>query len=174
METQAFLSQWEGKWFSQRSHYDFAQNVADNHKSELTVEAVTPDATEVVSFCQAHDLKPEAAIALLTMVWDTSVDWGKPKQTGSALYLFFADGDHPSTGKVWRSATKLGAKGHYILGSDESLTFYFEDGPLKIEERLWFASPNLRFRTSLITQNKQFIHSAFYSEIRKLPPTKTE
>ena len=177
METQAFLSQWEGKWFSQRSHYDFAQNIADNHKSELIVEALTADDTEVIALSRDHHLALENAIAIFKMAWDTSVDWGKPKQVGSLVYLFVPEPENSAKGKILRSAPKKGEKslsGHYNLASDESLTLTFEDGTLKMEERIWFASPNLRMRTSLILQNEQFIHSAFYSEIRKLPPTKTE
>jgi hypothetical protein len=177
MEIQDFLTLWEGQWFSQRSNYDFNRNVAESHKSELTIETLAFNHPTVVEFAQSQDIPTSEQILGLQMGWDNSVDWGKPKQTGSLLYLFLPHPEHSHHGQLRRSPLKIGQKalvGKYLFAVDESLTLILEQGPLQIEERLWFASPNLRLRTSLVLQNHQFSHSAFYTEIRKLPPTKTE
>ena len=64
------------------------------------------------------------------------------------------------------------AIGHFLLG-DEALTLTITDGAASFEERLWFASPNLRLRTSLFKQGDGLSTTCFYSEIRKLPPKST-
>ncbi len=172
MDIQTFLSQWAGQWFSQRSHYDFAQQVADNHKSELTVENLVSPGDVLQSLALTPPFTADQILGALKLTWDTSVDWGKPKQTGTQYYVFLAS-DAPHHGQLWRSPARPGEpalQGSYTLNPDESLVFVLNQGDCQIEERHWFASPNLRFRTSLILQNQQFSHSAFYSEIRKLPP----
>lgn len=177
MEIQDFLTLWEGKWFSQRSNYDFASKVAQSHKSELTVQTLTRDHPAVLELCQSHSIQTSQLIGSLQMAWDNAVDWGKPKQTGQLFYLFLASTETPNAGQLWRSPLKTRENplaGKYLFAKDESLTLILENNPVQIEERLWFASPNLRLRTSLVLQDNQFSHSAFYTEIRKLPPTQTE
>lgn len=172
MDIQTFLSQWAGKWFSQRSHYDFSQQVADNQKSELTVETFLSPSAELSSLVQTTPWAADQVLGALKLGWDTSVDWGKPKQTGGQVYLFLT-APTLNHGPLWRSPARPGepaCQGSYTLNHDESLVLVLTQGDFQIEERHWFASPNLRFRTSLILQNQQYSHSAFYSEIRKLPP----
>ncbi|MFM7191977.1 MAG: phycobiliprotein lyase [Microcystaceae cyanobacterium] len=175
MDIHSFLSQCAGQWFSQRSLYDFSQQVADHQKSELTVETLFSAGEEIQSLLQTTPFQADQVVGALKLTWDTSVDWGKPKQTGSQWYLFLAS-EQPNRGQLWRSPTTSGepaGQGSYALNPDESLGFALNLGEFQIEERHWFASPNLRFRTSLILHQDQFSHSAFYSEIRKLPPNPT-
>ncbi|MGH2415086.1 MAG: phycobiliprotein lyase, partial [Microcystaceae cyanobacterium] len=109
--------------------------------------------------------------------WDNSVDSGKTKQIGSSLIVFLPNTDNAHIGKLLRTAnnpqTSLVA-GRYILGNDEALTLMTEDERTYSEERLWFASPNLRLRTSLIKYSGSFSAMAFYSEIRRVPPKPTD
>ena len=59
-----------------------------------------------------------------------------------------------------------------MLAEDEALNLTLEVGDFLMEERIWFASENLRLRTSLIKGNNGYSRTAFYSEIRRLPPQK--
>jgi len=52
------------------------------------------------------------------------------------------------------------------MGDDDALTLMGESETLYSEERLWFASPNLRLRTSTIKQLDGFSTASFCSEIR--------
>ncbi|MFM1841909.1 MAG: hypothetical protein RLZZ490_645, partial [Cyanobacteriota bacterium] len=110
---------------------------------------------------------------VLQLSWDTSVDWGKPKQMGSIYYGFLPDRENPHQGQLWRGTTLPTLPlltGRYHLGEDECLTLNLQDSETLLAERHWYASPNLRLRTSLIQRGNAYSHSAFYSDIRRLPP----
>jgi hypothetical protein len=59
------------------------------------------------------------------------------------------------------------------LGSDDALTLITEYETMSSEERLWFASPNLRMRVSVLKRYGGFSMASFTSEIRTggLKPT---
>lgn len=170
-----FISAWEGKWLSQRTNYNFEQNEAGNDKSDVIVQRCDRQNAMVELLQAKAGFDNEDGMIVLQLSWDTSVDWGKPKQTGSIYYGFLTDGDNGDRGQLWRGSgddTRLFLKGNYHLGSDECLTLNLGDGETKLTERHWYASPNLRLRTSLIQRGEGYSHSAFYSDIRRLPPTK--
>ena len=125
MDIHSFLSQCAGQWFSQRSLYDFSQQVADHQKSELTVETLFSAGEEIQALLQTTPFQADQVLGALKLTWDTSVDWGKPKQTGSQWYLFLASAQ-PNQGQLWRSPTTSGepaGQGSYALNPDESLVF---------------------------------------------------
>ncbi len=169
MELHAYLASWEGKWFSQRTHFNFQDNQAENHKSELTIDLIDLDNPLWGTMIADHKITSDPESFAIKLSWDTSVDWGKPQHKGTILYAFIPP-QHPNQGQLIRLANGSLLMGHYNLAIDESLTFVLGDQNTRIEERLWFASPNLRLRTSLIQLEQQMSYSAFYSEIRKLPP----
>ena len=174
MEVLDFLESCTGKWFSQRTHYNFDQNQAENQKSELTMEKIARGDAELHALCQTFQVNAAETLGGIKTSWETVGDWGATKQKGSVLWLFLPENDEGLTGKLFRSVAKPGSlmlAGNYLLAADESLTLILKSDTVYTEERLWFASANLRLRTNLIQQGDRFSHSAFYSEIRKLPPS---
>jgi phycoerythrin-associated linker protein len=182
MKIEEFIEACAGNWFSLRTSYSLnqTQSVAegsassvDNSKSDLSVESLSSQSQEAIALCQEYQIAPSEVIGGNKISWDNSIDWGKPKQKGSAALVFVANRDNPQTGKLLRqtgTVPKVSSSGRYILGDDEALTLIIEDKKLYLEERLWFASPNLRLRTSLVKTAKGFSTTAFYSEIRKAAP----
>jgi len=172
MEVLTFLESCTGKWLSQRTRYDFDQNDTENQKSELIMERINPGDSELQPLCQAYQVNSAQILGGIKTSWETVGDWGGTKQKGSTLWLFLPDDEAGLKGKLFRSVAKPGSlmlSGRYLLAADESLTLILESDTVYTEERLWFASANLRLRTSLIQQGDRFSYSAFYSEIRKLP-----
>jgi hypothetical protein len=168
-----FITAWEGKWLSQRTNYNFEQDEAANGKSDVTVQCCDNDDANVQLLWTKANLDRAEKAVVLRVSWDTAVDWGKPKQVGAVYYGFLPDGDNADRGQLWRGTTDstlVFLKGDYHLGSDECLTLNLGDGDTHLTERHWYASPNLRLRTSLIQRGKGYSHSAFYSDIRRLPP----
>jgi hypothetical protein len=79
------------------------------------------------------------------------------------------DPDNIHTGKLLREmgyAEKTPVAGRYIMGSDDALTLITEYETMSSEERLWFASPNLRLRVSVLKRFGGFSMASFTSEIR--------
>jgi phycoerythrin-associated linker protein len=174
MNIKTFLNLCTGNWFSQRTNYNMSENVTESGKADLSITAIAPDDSRVTQLCQQHRLEPQASFGGLLYNWDTSVDWGKPKQQGSSFMVFIPDGDSLTEGKLLTNVTpQPGVKsfGTYSLGQDNALTLNIDAGNIIVEERLWFASDNLRLRTTVIkSKTANVTHTTFYSEIRKAPP----
>ena len=80
-----------------------------------------------------------------------------------------ADPENPKEGKLLREmgyAEKAPVAGRYKMGDDEALTLSTEYESMYSEERLWFASPNLRLRNSILKRFGGFSMATFCSEIR--------
>ncbi len=58
--------------------------------------------------------------------------------------------------------------GSYVLAKDEALTLTIDNGAGYWQERIWYASDNLRLRQTLLKQGEDFKIAGFYSEIRKI------
>jgi phycoerythrin-associated linker protein len=173
MALKTFLNLCTGNWFSQRTNYSLSGDKTESGKADLSITMITPNDSRITQICQQHRIDPQNSLGGLLYSWDTSVDWGKPKQQGSSLIVFVPDGENATTGKLLTNVTpKPGVKssGTYILGQDEALTLTIDTGDTNAEERLWFASDNLRLRTTVIKNSTETTHTTFYSEIRKAPP----
>ena len=169
MNLQKFLDLSAGKWFSQRTNYLLGGDKADNSKADITIEAIATDDTRATQLCQKHNLDPSLIVGGTVQSWDNSVDWGKDKQVGSATIVLVSNPDDDRTGKVLRPQDSK-VCGHYALGADEALTLTIDNGEMYAEERQWFASDNLRMRTSLVKYQDGRQQTSFYSEIRRAAP----
>ena len=169
MNIKEFFEQSAGNWFAQRTSYDLQGDKADNSKSDLTITLIDPQDSQVVNLCQQKGISPDLAWQGIQTGWDTSVDWSKPKETGSNLMVVIIDQDNPSQGKIIRSLGRL-FLGSCVIGTDKALTLTVEDEDIYSEERIWFASDNLRMRSSLVKMGNNYSAASFYSEVRKVPP----
>ncbi len=171
MDIQAFLELCVGRWFSQRSSYQFDSQKAESHKSELTVEWLENTDSLFIALCQEYRIDPNQVIGGQKVSWNSSLDFSKQKQIGTATMIVIPDENTPETGKIIQSFQSQPSKqGNYSLGRDEALTLSLEKGDFWLEERVWFASPNLRLRTSLMKGQNGYSRTAFYSEIRRMAP----
>lgn len=173
MDINKFLEQTEGKWFSQRTTYNLLakENSVENSKADLTIEILPPDNPQIINFCQQNRLNSNLILGAIASSWDNSVDWGKPKQQGSSMLTLEKDENNEQIGKIFRVINKPEKKviiGSYILGNDEALTLILQEDNYYIEERIWFASPNLRLRTTLTKNENNCTITSFYSEIKKI------
>jgi hypothetical protein len=104
----------------------------------------------------------------------------KGKRSGSTVLIPVPNPDQPSEGRLLRQMTdaqKAPVMGRYIIGNDHALTMITEYETMYSEERLWFASPNFRLRTSILKDSGGFSMACLYSEIRmgvSQPPKKAE
>lgn len=158
-----------GKWFSQRTshHLDFEPSEAA--KSDLVIEMVDKADPAVVKLCQQYNIDPVLALFGARATWNGSMEQGGKKYAGSTMLVPIADPEKLNEGKLLReldAAEKAPVPGRYMMGDDEALTLITEDETLYAEERLWFASPNLRLRTSVVKRSHGFSMASFCSEIR--------
>ncbi|TVQ54055.1 MAG: phycobiliprotein lyase [Spirulina sp. DLM2.Bin59] len=165
MDIQTFLTQCAGKWFAQRTTYQLIDNQSESSKSELVIEGLAPDAAPVQALCAEGNVTEDQVWAGLAIHWDNHVDWGQTPEKGSTTLALAATEPHAPQGQLLRAGLGVG---RYVLAADESLLLTVDQGERTYEERIWFASENLRFRTVTITEGNAVAQTAFYSEIRRM------
>lgn len=166
MDILEFLELCVGNWFSQRSSFHLEEQQGTSDKSELSITWLSADEPDVIKLCETHKIDAKSSLGGHQLQWDTACDWGKPKKIGSGLMIFVPNEEKSTTGSLLsRGYDKTG---HYELQTDESLYLSLNSPEISIEERIWFVSPNLRFRTSIVKNTQSLSRTAFYSEIRKL------
>jgi hypothetical protein len=175
MDIQEFFEQSAGKWFSQRTSHHLAFKQAENGKSNITIEMLSADDSEVAKLCQQYDINPQLALCGARVTWDGMMEWDgdgdadKEQHKGSTVLVPVPDPDKPNEGQLLREmgyAEKAPVAGRYIMGSDDALTLITDYETMYSEERLWFASPNLRLRTSILKRFGGFSMASLSSEIR--------
>ncbi len=169
MNIQEFFELSAGKWFSHRTSHHLAFKQSEDGKSNLTIELLAADHPEVVKLCQQYEVEPTLASCGARVSWDGTMEWDEEKHTGSTVLVSVPDVDNPDQGKLLREmgyAEKTPVAGRYTMGSDQALTLITEYETMSSEERLWFASPNLRMRVSVLKRFGGFSMASFTSEIR--------
>ena len=187
MDIEEFFQRCAGKWFTQRTSHNLTQQKSESDKVTIVAEMVQKDAPDAIALCQQHQLDPACIVGGLRIAPDapkveTRPRFGRavPESSGgddTTLLVLVADAGNPHVGKVLRSnATKKRSSvpSHYVLGGDDSLTLTTVEDSQQMEERLWFASDNLRMRTSLLKQDDGVCIASFFSEIRLGSPPPAE
>ncbi len=173
MDIKKFLELCHGNWFSQRTNYHLDSEKTENSKADIQIELFSGEDSRATKLCQDYQVSPQSSIGAIAQNWDNAPDWGKPKQKGSSLVVLIPNSDNQQEGKILQTIHQVPATsntGCYSLGEDKALTLTIETGELTIEERIWFASDNLRLRTIIAKDAQGKLQTSFYSEIRKAPP----
>lgn len=169
MDIKEFFEQSAGKWFSQRTSHHLAFKQAESGKSDIIIEMLSADDPEVIKLCEQYNVDSQQALCGGRVTWDGTMEWDKEKHQGSTVLVPVPDLDKPNEGQLLREmgyAEKAPVAGRYIMGSDQALTLITEYETMYSEERLWFASPNLRLRTSILKRFGGFSMASLSSEIR--------
>lgn len=165
MDITDFFQQSAGKWVCQRTNHYLQQNLTEGAKADLLVEALPQDDPAVVQICQQQGIDPSLALCGLKMEWKATIDRNPKQQVGSSVVVAVAD-TQPKQGKILSRVGSNVATGSYSIGDDEVLTLTTEKADLHIEERIWFAGPNFRLRSSVMQRTGSPDVATFCSEIR--------
>ncbi|WP_413175566.1 phycobiliprotein lyase [Anabaena azotica] len=169
MNIEEFFELSAGKWFSHRTSHHLAFKQAEDGKSDIVIETLAADHPEVVKLCEQYEVHPSAASCGARVTWKGTMEWDEEKHEGSTVLVTVPDADKPGEGKLLREmgyAEKAPVAGTYKIGEDGALTLITEYETMWSEERLWFASPNLRMRVSVLKRFGGFSMASFTSEIR--------
>lgn len=156
MSLAEFLESCAGKWFSQRTSYRLGapEDWHQSDKTTLFVDFLSADDPDVQALSQGQG----TAIAGLRSRWEAT----PLLKANSSLIIFLAEGDRlirQAGGTTWQGT-------YQFEGNHRGLILQTEQPELSVEERFWFAHPNLRLRTSLMRDRHGLSRSSFYSEIR--------
>jgi hypothetical protein len=169
MDIVEFFELSSGKWFSQRTSHYLISRQSEVGKSDIQIDLLVKTDPALLQLCERHNLDSGLVACGVRLTWNGTMESDQKKITGSVVLVPIADPENPAQGKLLRDTGGTGATllaGRYAIGSDEALTLITEDETMYSEERLWFASPNLRFRSSVLKRSSGFSEASFCSEIR--------
>jgi len=169
MDIVEFFQLSSGKWFSQRTSHILDRKQSAVGKSDLLIDTLSQTDPDVITLCERYDISPTLVLCGIRATSTGTIEGITKKQVGSTILVAIADPAMPNQGKLLQTMSApepIPAVGHYSLGDDEALTLTIESPTIYLEERLWFASPNLRLRTSTLKQSGGFSMASFCSEIR--------
>lgn len=174
MDITEFLQLSIGRWRSQRSGHHLAFSHFEEVRSTIDIVALQPDDPAVIDICQLYSVDPATATHPFRMSWQGESDWDeKETLVGTCVLVPIPDPNNSRQGKLLRDrgyAETVAAVGQYHLTEDGTFILLTEYDRAAAEERIWFATPNLRFRVSLIktSDGAGVTTASFSSEIRSL------
>ncbi|MEM9217880.1 MAG: phycobiliprotein lyase [Cyanobacteria bacterium P01_F01_bin.150] len=168
MDIKGFFEQSCGKWFSQRTNQHLTYAQAEWGKSDVWIDMLTTDDPSVAQTCEKHGVDLANALFGITVKWEGFMGKDPNKLSGQTVLVPVAE-ESESKGKLLRHTTlpkSLLAIAQYTLDAEDVLTLTTEQDDVHVRERIWFASPNLRLRSSLLKRPNDVNTTTFYSEIR--------
>lgn len=173
MTIQKFLEMSAGKWFSQRTSHQLTNQQSEHGSSDILMEMLAVDHPQLSQLRQQHPSDSgNPAAAGIQIVSKTAQQWNAPKNTvptstTTVLMPINLDTANSLAGSLlWMTNGQSMPLGKFQIGEDEALTLFLAYQSMQIEERIWFASPNLRLRTSVQKSSAGWTLASFCSEIR--------
>jgi len=164
-----------GKWRSQRSAHHLAFAHYEEVMSTINIEQIDVDDARVIELCKLHNVDRDLAVSPFKMSWEGESNWDEDEtQEGSTILIPILDSGDLTKGRLLREqgyAETIPAIGEFTISEDCTFVLVTKYDRAAAEEKIWFATPNLRCRVSLIkTSNGKGVTTASYSsEIRSLP-----
>jgi phycoerythrin-associated linker protein len=174
MNIDEFVEHSLGKWRSQRSAHHLAFHHFEEVTSEIEILPLENGDERVIELCKANKVDPHLVSSPFYMTWEGESDWDEDEVlAGSTVLVPVPDLENPAKGRLLREqgyAETVPAVGYYQLVEDGSFILTTQYERACAEEKIWFATPHLRLRVSLIkTGDGQGVTTAsFSSEIRVL------
>ncbi|WP_347178965.1 phycobiliprotein lyase [Roseofilum casamattae] len=186
MDLNQFVEQSIGQWRSQRSAHHLAFAQFEQVRSTIDIAALPTDDPGVLEVCTLYNIDPARVISPFQMSWQGESNWeddwddegeenSKPDEnlSGSCILVPVPSSENINQGQLLRDrgyAETIPAIGNYSLDNEGMFTLITPYDNAAAEERIWFGTPNLRFRASFIkTSSGQGVTTAsFSSEIRSL------
>jgi hypothetical protein len=166
-----------GRWRSQRTTHHLAFKRTEVGESEIQVEALTADHPQIIEICQLHQVDPKLAIGGAFVSWKGEMGWDRDDEDnheGSTVFTLIPDAENPHHGTLLRErgyAEIVPVAGRYQMDDEDGLVLTTEYETMSSVERFWFASPDLRMRTSTVKRFGGFSTATFCTEFRLSDPS---
>jgi phycoerythrin-associated linker protein len=163
-----------GRWRSQRSAHHLAFSHFEQVLSTIDIIPLEVDDPLVRELCQSYNIDPQRAKSPFRMTWEGESDWDEQEELkGTTVLVPIQDAKDLNKGQLLRDrgyAETIPAVADYYFTDDGTFVLLTPYDRATAEEKIWFATPNLRFRVSSIktSDGKGVVTAAFASEIRSL------
>ena len=175
MDIDTFVMRSLGQWRSQRSAHHLAFAHFEEIRSEISIEPLEKNDEAVVALCKQQSVDVGAIATPFKMSWEGETDWDEDDVLkGQTILVPVPDATQPNMGKLLRDqgyAETIPAAGDYQIQADGTFVLTTAYDRAAAEEKIWFASDNLRFRVSLIkTSDGKGVTTASLSSEVRVPP----
>lgn len=175
MTVEEFFEKSIGEWRSQRSSHNLAWTQFEAITSDIEI-VEKPLADEgVQELCANNKVDPADVVTSIEMSWEAESDWDDDDdaEPSEGCVLMSVVKDSPTSGRLLRSkgyAEEIPAVGTWVMTDEGAFVLNTSYDAAAAEERIWFATPDLRLRVSNIrtSSGRGVITSSFSSEIRRL------
>uniref|UniRef100_UPI0004E5BCA6 Putative phycoerythrin lyase n=1 Tax=Guillardia theta (strain CCMP2712) TaxID=905079 RepID=UPI0004E5BCA6 len=170
MSVEEFFERSVGSWRSLRSSHNIAFAQLEEVNSDIDITQVAADDSEFLDICKTYNFEPEKACSSIRMSWEGSSDWDENEVIkGSTVLVLYKDEERK--GKLLRSVgytETIPAVGEWTMQEDGTFVLHTFYDRAAAEERIWFATPDLRMRCSIIkTQHgKGVLTASLSTEVR--------
>lgn len=162
-----------GQWRSQRTTHHLPFRRAESGNSDINVEFLVADASQIQEICAMHDTDHNLAIGGAFVTWDGAMAWDKDNENhqGSTVFALIPEDNDLRKGKLLRErgyAEIVPVAGQYEMDEEDGLVLITEYETMSIIERFWFVNPNCRLRSSTVKRFGGFNTATFCIESRVL------
>lgn len=170
MTVDEFFDQSIGDWRSQRSSHNLLWAQFEAITSEIKIERLKSTDEEIIALCKHNKVSTDDVLLSFGMSWEGTSDWDDEEvMEGSTVMSVIKDGENH--GRLLRSvgyAETIPAVGEWEMTAEGVFvlnTFY---DAAAAEERIWFATKNLRMRVSQIRSSNgtAVVTASLSTEIR--------
>lgn len=171
MDVREFFELCVGQWVSQRTLHHIQTEKTDVGKADLWIEAVESSSPSVLKTCETFELALNQVISPLEITYKATLANGR-SQINTTLMIPVAKATAGTEGNLI-SVPEQGKPiiGTFSFGTDEVMTFTNPQGEHQVSERIWYASENLRMRSTTLVDQDGPAEANFYSEIRRMGTT---
>ena len=178
MTIEQFVAQSVGKWRSMRSGHSLAFQQFEDVLSEVNIEYIEKSNSAVqklLSTANSNHVLNSDIIAPFKMEWSAESDWepDDPSEVSQGSCLILPIPDDEISGTLLRSvgyAESESAKSQYRFLNDGTFVLTTNYEQSIAEERIWFASENVRCRSSILrtSAGSGILQTSFASEVRRI------
>ncbi|WP_299485136.1 phycobiliprotein lyase [Acaryochloris sp. IP29b_bin.137] len=167
MNIQGFFQLSCGRWFTQRTCHQLGQASSEAHTAQMTVEFVDLADPGVKALSKDASIDLKYALCAVRIAWQEQDFQPQPPKQGQLIMVPIATTPTASQGQIFQGMDSGDINScNFKMGADQKLVLTGDLNPLTLEEQIWFASPNLRLRMSLLKQANQLHQATWYSEVR--------
>ncbi|NJK64999.1 MAG: phycobiliprotein lyase [Synechococcaceae cyanobacterium SM2_3_1] len=167
----AFFELSAGTWNHQYTSYILpTRGHSRGGKSTIILTPLSPQDPQLQDLLQLSPGSP-SSISGLRAAWQGQQDEDTTTYQGSSLLVLLPTSSENPQGELvqqQQTPTDSSVRGRFLLGQDGVLSLQTQIGAVTCEERIWFASENLRLRTRLLQHEGGYSIASFHSEVRKL------
>jgi len=175
MSIENFVSKSEGEWNSMRSGHSLAFRQFEEIVSNIKIKILSTYDQRVLDLIKNSEQDNNKVVSPFFIEWKAESNWGETssENNSSGYSLLIPIEKSQKDGILLRSmgyAEQIQAISNYHFLSDGTLFLSTEYSSSIAEERIWFASKNVRCRSSLIrsTNSSAIIQTSHASEVRRL------